>query len=241
MCATRYLWQAPKVSEWLRYYWSQAKCSKPRSRLPSRQVIAMLKTRVSRASHFGAWLAGVQQAPTPQEEVYSAYRQRQAQSRPPAMPTNASLPRQPGRSQPASYGSDYGSLDRSSMSGSEATSPVKSMEVCDLCTCPWHNTQGACLPGLTGCYILSGLCVQARYEAKTKYVQPTPFGVREQPSFDEYDETDCVVCMDDVRCTIFVPCGHCLCCQSCAEIVVQKYKHCPVCSTPVDGFCATLS
>lgn len=82
------------------------------------------------------------------------------------------------------------------------------------------------------------VCLQARYKAKTKFVQPTPFGVQEQPSFDEHDDTDCVVCMDDVRSTIFVPCGHCLCCQSCAETVVQKYKHCPVCSTPVDGFCA---
>ena len=85
--------------------------------------------------YLGECLAGFQQAPTPQEEVYSAYSQRQAQSRPPTMPATASLPRQPGHSQAASYSSDYGSLDRSSMSGSEAMSPVKSMEVCDLCAC----------------------------------------------------------------------------------------------------------
>lgn len=48
------------------------------------------------------------------------------------MPTYAPLAPQPGPSQAASYGSDYGSLDRSSMSENEVTSPVKSMEVSHL-------------------------------------------------------------------------------------------------------------
>ena len=72
---------------------------------------------------------------------------------------------------------------------------------------------------------------------KPKYVQPTPFGMPEQPSFHEHDDTDCVICMDDVKCTIFVPCGHCLCCENCAETIVLQFGKCPVCSTLVDGYC----
>lgn len=103
--------------------------------LPRRQVSAILKTCVPRVSYFGKWLAGFQQAPSTQEEIHFAYRQQQAQPCPPAMPAYARPPPQAGLSPAASYGSDHGSLDDSSMSGSEAMSGVKRMEVCKLRMC----------------------------------------------------------------------------------------------------------
>ena len=91
-----------------------------------------MKICVPRVSYFGKWLAGFQQAPSTQEEVHLAYRQQQDQPCPPAMPAYARPPPQAGPSPAASYGSDHGSLDDSSMSGSEAMSAVKRMEVCEL-------------------------------------------------------------------------------------------------------------
>ena len=102
-----------------------AGCLTTRSVLPPRLVSP-------RVSYFGKWLAGFQQASSTQEEMYNAYRQRQPQPQPQPQPpvTQIHAPLPP---QPASYGSDYGSLDRSSMSGREAMSPVKRREVCDVC------------------------------------------------------------------------------------------------------------
>lgn len=131
------------------------------SRLP--QVNGpMLMTHDSPECLTLGWFAGFQQAP-PAQEVYGAYRQRQAQLRPPAMPTSVPLPPppQPGPSHAASYGSDYGSLDRSSVSGSEATSPVKSMEVCGLYTSPF----------LTVVCISSGLQVRDSLRLKLRDIK----------------------------------------------------------------------
>ena len=64
--------------------------------------------------------------------------------------------------------------------------------------------------------------------------------VPEQPSFhDDYDDNECAICMDAVKCTTFVPCGHTLCCQSCAKKVTDTCGRWPLCDSPADGFCDT--
>lgn len=72
-----------------------------------------------------------------------------------------------------------------------------------------------------------------------QYVRPMPFGSTHKPQDDPDDDTDCVVCMDNVKNTVFVPCGHCLCCTACAEVVLRKNGTCPVCSTYIDSYCGT--
>ena len=79
--------------------------------------------RVSVAGHQGAQ----------QDDAFNAYRQRQGvYPRPPMQPPTAMpSPYQPAHSSQSrsAHGSDFGSGDRASLSGSEVASPTKSMQV----------------------------------------------------------------------------------------------------------------
>ena len=54
---------------------------------------------------------------------------------------------------------------------------------------------------------------------------------------EEEEDTDvpeilfCVVCMDAQKKTLFQPCGHLVCCESCAVMV----DACPMCRKPIEG------
>ena len=50
---------------------------------------------------------------------------------------------------------------------------------------------------------------------------------------DDAHDTTCVVCMDSRRTHTFVPCGHVVVCQNCADAIMagEGAKECPVCST----------
>ena len=81
--------------------------------------------------------------------------------------------------------------------------------------------------------------LQAYKDEEPKFVQPAPYEAAHKPAeYEEYD-TDCIVCMDQVKNTVFIPCGHCLCCTACAEEVLKKNGKCPVCSTFIDSYCGT--
>ena len=43
------------------------------------------------------------------------------------------------------------------------------------------------------------------------------------------DKIQCVVCMDEVRCVLFEPCKHLLCCEPCGSLV----RACPFCKQPI--------
>ena len=77
-----------------------------------------------------------------QDDAFNAYRQRQGgYPRPPMQPPTAMpLLHQPAHSSQSgsAHGSDYGSGDRASLSGSEVASPSKSMQVLH------HTCQYAC-------------------------------------------------------------------------------------------------
>ena len=83
------------------------------------------------AQHLCVGVAGYQGAQ--QDDAFNAYRQRQGgHPRPPMQPPTAMpLPHQPAHSSQSGsgHGSDYGSGDRASLSGSEVASPTKSMQV----------------------------------------------------------------------------------------------------------------
>lgn len=68
-----------------------------------------------------------------QDDAFNAYRQRPGgYPRPPMQPPKAMpLPHQPAHSSQSgsAHGSDYGSGDRASLSGSEVASPTKSVQV----------------------------------------------------------------------------------------------------------------
>lgn len=49
----------------------------------------------------------------------------------------------------------------------------------------------------------------------------------------EEDEHLCVVCMDNPREILFVPCGHLVACIACCEQVLKKSNLCPICRDPV--------
>lgn len=51
----------------------------------------------------------------------------------------------------------------------------------------------------------------------------------------EFDEVECVVCMDRGRDVIVMPCFHVCMCAVCAEIVTQKHGCCPMCGVPITG------
>ncbi|CAA0841012.1 RING/U-box superfamily protein [Striga hermonthica] len=49
-------------------------------------------------------------------------------------------------------------------------------------------------------------------------------------SEDFYDGKICVICYDDQRNCLFIPCGHCVTCRKCAHrIVKEESKSCPIC------------
>lgn len=45
----------------------------------------------------------------------------------------------------------------------------------------------------------------------------------------------CVICYDDPRECLFIPCGHCIACHACAiRIMKQEGKSCPICRGTID-------
>ena len=43
----------------------------------------------------------------------------------------------------------------------------------------------------------------------------------------------CVVCMEEARDTVFIPCGHFVVCSGCCEGIMNKSGECPVCRMPI--------
>ena len=45
----------------------------------------------------------------------------------------------------------------------------------------------------------------------------------------EEEDTDCVICMDNQKDTVFGPCGHFNCCRTCADHILKTTSKCPMC------------
>ena len=49
------------------------------------------------------------------------------------------------------------------------------------------------------------------------------------------DSNLCVVCLDDIRSHLLVPCGHHCACMDCAKLLVQKGDPCPICRKQIES------
>lgn len=50
----------------------------------------------------------------------------------------------------------------------------------------------------------------------------------------DFEEELCIVCLDDVKSTIYKPCGHRVCCNLCAKMLWLRHQTCPWCRVPCD-------
>src|SRR3989344_4253045 len=51
--------------------------------------------------------------------------------------------------------------------------------------------------------------------------------------YEEPDET-CIICMDDVKELVIVPCGHYNMCKNCSQQIFKTTKKCPCCRTIIE-------
>jgi len=58
---------------------------------------------------------------------------------------------------------------------------------------------------------------------------------KETPMVIEEEDLSCVVCMNNDRNAIFVPCAHRCCCVKCAEEIYNIKKFCPLCWMNLEG------
>lgn len=51
----------------------------------------------------------------------------------------------------------------------------------------------------------------------------------------EEDDTECVVCMADIKEMVLIPCGHMmLCVACCAKVQSSSVKECPMCRCNIE-------
>ncbi|KAF8355166.1 hypothetical protein PRIPAC_96789 [Pristionchus pacificus] len=65
------------------------------------------------------------------------------------------------------------------------------------------------------------------------YLVQELFGIEnKEQRFAEEQPFECVICMNDIRDTVILPCRHLCLCYSCAEHLRQKQNNCPICRKP---------
>ncbi len=60
----------------------------------------------------------------------------------------------------------------------------------------------------------------------------TPFHASDDDA-DDSGEDDCIICLSNSCTGRFDPCGHCVTCSACAQLLLQTKQPCPVCRVPV--------
>ena len=48
-------------------------------------------------------------------------------------------------------------------------------------------------------------------------------------------DTECVVCMEETRSCLFLPCRHMCVCRACADLIMASTADCPRCRTKVEN------
>ncbi|GMT06754.1 hypothetical protein PENTCL1PPCAC_28928 [Pristionchus entomophagus] len=65
------------------------------------------------------------------------------------------------------------------------------------------------------------------------YLVQELFGIENKElRYAEDQPFECVICMNDIRDTVILPCRHLCLCYSCAEHLRQKQNNCPICRKP---------
>lgn len=71
------------------------------------------------------------------------------------------------------------------------------------------------------------------------YPEPTKEEIEQSIQYDE--NKSCIVCFNRIKNTVFIPCGHTLCCTVCSKTICEKakedekYVECLVCKNRVDN------
>jgi len=72
--------------------------------------------------------------------------------------------------------------------------------------------------------------------SKEEVVQKVPKIVEPKVDYNDITENDCSVCMDDVKNSVFIPCGHISCCLNCAVIIQESDNPiCPICDARIES------
>lgn len=50
----------------------------------------------------------------------------------------------------------------------------------------------------------------------------------------EIEEEQCIICLDNKKCILYVPCHHVASCNQCAQKIIQSKQQCPICRTKVE-------
>ncbi|GMT37490.1 hypothetical protein PFISCL1PPCAC_28787, partial [Pristionchus fissidentatus] len=65
------------------------------------------------------------------------------------------------------------------------------------------------------------------------YLMQELFGIENKEARDSEEQPfECVICMNDIRDTVILPCRHLCLCYSCAEHLRQRSNNCPICRKP---------
>jgi hypothetical protein len=49
--------------------------------------------------------------------------------------------------------------------------------------------------------------------------------------YEDIDNPNCIICMSEPKTTVYVPCGHYVCCNECTKRIVAMKNKCPMCQT----------
>lgn len=75
-------------------------------------------------------------------------------------------------------------------------------------------------------------------QQKTKYLLFDKFNTGTNKSLEENPKPDtkklCIVCFENEKVVIFVPCGHRCCCEKCGDIIFSQKKKCPICTLKIE-------
>mmetsp|Transcript_107920 Transcript_107920/g.207512 ORF Transcript_107920/g.207512 Transcript_107920/m.207512 type:complete len:335 (+) Transcript_107920:2-1006(+) len=91
----------------------------------------------------------------------------------------------------------------------------------------------------TGEAISPAVANEPRVSAPPREPLPTVHeSSRESLRSESQEATECIVCMDELRNTVLVPCGHLALCNACAKNIASSRRPlCPVCNAAVDDLC----
>jgi len=56
------------------------------------------------------------------------------------------------------------------------------------------------------------------------------------PPAEDVSKQDCIICYDEKRETVLLPCGHITACEKCTRAIIATNPKCPVCRKPVGSF-----
>ena len=88
------------------------------------------------------------------------------------------------------------------------------------------NSQATTFPVLESSALKSGLA-----QSPPPVIDYTATSAAPSSQSDRERNLMCVVCLDEMRSTVLIPCGHLVACRSCTE----RLDRCPICRSHIRG------